>query len=90
MLCIAAKSNANGALNVFDDVYFTSEIMSKFFSMPLPLVNESIDILQKYGLIKVIDEKYIVVDFNKYLIKPNKEYKRKSNTAKEIPNLAEG
>ena len=80
MICIAVKSDANGALKVFDDVYFADELLSKFFSLPVSSVTESLDILQKYGLIKQEDDKYYIVDFNKYMPIKNEVNRRKSKS----------
>jgi|LSQX01.2.fsa_nt_gb predicted phage replisome organizer len=73
LLCIAAKANVNGELKIFDNEFYTPEIMSNFFSLPLNLITESLEILQKYGLITVADNKYCVANFDEYALENKKE-----------------
>ena len=83
LLCIATKADANGELKIFDNEYYTPEIMSNFFSLPLNLLKESLEVLQKYGLITVIDSIYSVANYDEYALEDKAERKRKLNNERQ-------
>lgn len=59
----AAKSNRNGALYVADDIPYDAEVIANLTRMDAAVVKSALDLLQRFGMIRVDDDAITVVAY---------------------------
>lgn len=70
MLCIAAKSNKNGALMLSDDLAYDDNIIASLTQMDVKLVQSALQALMKFGFITQKDGTYCIQGYNNLAVIP--------------------
>ena len=55
LLCLAGKTNNDGVFLLNDNIPYTNEMLSKIFKRKKSLVDEALNVFQKYGMIEIVD-----------------------------------
>ena len=91
LLCLAGKTNNDGVFLLNDNIPYTNEMLSKIFKRKKSLVDEALNVFQKYGMIEIVDgvttipkwgEHQSLQGFEKkkeYMREYMKEYRSKQN-----------
>lgn len=66
LLCLAGTCNENGFLMISKDIPYTDEMMAKNFRMEIGLIQRSLDVFQKMGMIEIVENIYMISNWMKY------------------------
>ena len=66
LLCMAGRSNNNGIFVMANDIPYTDEMLSTVFERPLNTVRLAISTFEAYGMIDIIDDIIMLVNWEKH------------------------
>ena len=66
LLCLAGSVNDNGAIYITREVSYTEDMIATRFKKPLSVIRLALDIFQKFGMIKIINDIVHVSNWSKY------------------------
>ena len=66
LLCMAGRSNNNGIFVMANDIPYTDEMLSAVFERPLNTVRLAISTFEAYGMIDIIDDIIMLVNWEKH------------------------
>ena len=66
ILCLAGKTNDNGFFYISPEIPFTEDLISRRFNEPINTVRLAFSVLQRFGMIDIINDIYHVSNWEKY------------------------
>lgn len=66
LLCLAGRCNEDGFLTINNKMPYTDEMLSTIFRMELGVVKRALDVFQTLEMIEVINNTYMISNWNEY------------------------
>ena len=66
LLCLAGNINENGMVYFTKDIPYTEQMLAMQFNRPLPLIQLAMATFQKFGMIEVVNDIFLVSNWEKY------------------------
>lgn len=66
LLCLAGNINDNGLVYFTKDIPYTEQMLATQFNRPITLVQMAMSIFQKFGMVEIVDNIYLVSNWEKY------------------------
>ncbi len=66
LLCLAGNTNDSGMVYITKDIPYTEQMLSIQFNRPLDLVQNALNVFQKFGMIHIVDDILHVSNWEKY------------------------
>lgn len=82
LLCLAGKQNNNGVFMLNDKLAYTDEMLSTLFRRPINTVRLSLKTFELYGMIEIIDNVYVIPNWEKHQNIEKMEEKKAKNREK--------
>jgi predicted phage replisome organizer len=66
LLCLAGNINDNGMVYFTKDIPYTEQMLAMQFNRPLPLIQLAMATFQKFGMIEIVNDIFLVSNWEKY------------------------
>lgn len=83
LLCLAGKQNNGGVFMIGDKMAFTDEMLATIFHRPLNTVRHALDIFEKYGMIKIVDDTITIPNWSKHQSLDSYEKRKESDRVRQ-------
>lgn len=85
ILCLAGKNNSSGVLIMNDRIPYTDEMLAAIFRRNVNDVRMALEVFQRYGMIEIIENTYVIPNWTKH--QSLDAYERKKERDKEYQRL---